>query len=215
MTFGEVTAHTQCPYAPLATWREWRLDLPSDFDESLVAMRGHGSALRQRIAELDRAEIDMVALEIVDPALIGDLETFTEVVRAFMVGLHAEVSYEGYELSVSEAEWLLVIEGAYTFALAFAPFYEPEHPRYSPTGSAFIVVQFIYSFRKIGMHRMTVAAKRRLSDRVRATFEAAGVPYFAYITQDPREVLKLIKPLHYGDPPVRWWREPSRSGDDR
>ena len=30
MGFDEIAATTLCPYAPMATWREWRLDLPDD-----------------------------------------------------------------------------------------------------------------------------------------------------------------------------------------
>lgn len=208
MGFDEIAATTLCPYAPMATWREWRLDLPDDTGDAASALGDHGRALRAQIPDLDRAEIDMVALELTHPAFIGDLDSFTDAVRAFIAGLHAEASYDGGDLGTTEEDWLLVVDGVRLFALAFAPFYGPNHPRHSPTGSAWIVIQFLFSFRRIGLGRMTLAAKRRVSDRVRSTFEEAGMPYFAAITQDSPEVLKLIKPLHDGDPPARWWRQP-------
>jgi hypothetical protein len=205
MSFEDVIARTQCPFADLAVWRARRLDVPPFDEEALTKLREYGSAFRQEVSVLGDQELDMVALEIDQPSIVSSLGPFTVAVRAFIGGLHAEGCYENGELGSEENDWHIVVDGVRLFAFTFAPFYETWHPRHSPTRSGYIVVQFINSFRKIGMHRMTLAAKRRLSDRVRASFEAAGVPYFAYITQDSPEALKMVKPLHDGDPPIRWW----------
>lgn len=212
MSFDEVVSETRCPYSGLATWQELRPELPQSRADALEALVEQGRALRPKIARLDHEEIDMVAVEINHPELVADLGSFTEAVRHFIAGLHGGESYARGELSTDEAGWLLVVDGVRLFGLTFAPFYEKNHPRHSPTGSAFIVIQFLFSFRKIRMSGLSRAGKRRLSDRVRVAFETAGVPYFAYITQDLPEALKMIKPLQMGDPPIRWWRGSSIVG---
>jgi hypothetical protein len=206
MSFDEVVAETRCPFSGLATWRELRPELPQSRAEALAALTEQGRTLRPQIAQLDRAEIDMVAVEVSHPELVADLASFTEAVRHFITGLHGCESYQRGELETTEADWLLIVDGVRLFGLTFAPFYQKNHPRHSPTDSAYIVIQFLFSFRKIRMSGLSRAAKRRLSNRVRATFEAAGVPYFAYITQDLPEIMKMIKPLKMGDPPIRWWQ---------
>jgi hypothetical protein len=204
MSFADSVRSTLCPYAGLAVW--WQVDVdPEIVDrQGIAALEEVGVVVRERIAA-GVPDIDMLAIELDHPSVIADLDTFTRAVALFMRGL---LGPEGLpnESSGSEEEWIACVNGERLFVFTLGPFYAPSHLRHSGTASAFIVVQFLASFRKINMHRMSLAEKRQLSDKVKAIFTRAGVDYYAYITQGASEALKLVKPPRQGDRPIRWWR---------
>jgi hypothetical protein len=199
---------TRCPYAGLAEWRRFDVD-PGLIERCGVeVLEEVGRNVRDHIASSDAPDVDMLAIELDHPSVVADLDAFTRAVALFMRGLLEPDGLVGEptEDRPGENEWIAYVNGERLFVFTLCPFYAESHPRRSGTGSAFILIQFLYSFRKINMHRMSLTEKRQLSDKVKSVFTRAGVDYFSYITQASSEALKLVKPLRQGDEPVRWWR---------
>lgn len=208
MAFADSVQATRCPYAGLAVWRQIDVD-PRIVDRQGVAvLEDVGGALREHIVATGVPDVDMLAIELNHPSIIADLDVFTRAVALFMRGLLGleNLLDESTESKAREEEWIAYVNGERLFVFTLCPFYGESHPRRSGTNSAFIVIQFLSSFRKINMHRMNLAEKKQLSDKVKAIFAKAGVDYYAYITQGASEALKLVKPLRHGDQPIRWWR---------
>lgn len=207
MSFAESVKGTQCPYAGLAVWHEITVDSGLIDQQGMRVLEDVGSAVRQSIAAGADVDMDMLAIQIDHPSVVAGLDPFSRAAAQFMRGLLGPKDLPGQpgETIGHEDEWVAYVDGKRLFVFTLCPFYGESHPRRSATGSAFIVVQFIRSFRKINMHRMSLAEKKELSNRVKAVFTKAGVNYFSYITQSSVEALKLVKPLHQGDQPVRWW----------
>lgn len=205
-SFAESVAATRCPYAGLAVWRQLSVDARLVDEHGVAVLERVGRLVRDRIVSDVAAGLDMLAIEMDHPAVVGDLADFTRAVALFVRGLLGDDALPGRSGDQTEGQWVAYAHGERLFVFTLCPFYDERHPRRSGTGSAFIVIQFLNSFRKINMHRMGIDDKRRLSDKVKTVFTAAGLDYFAYITQGTAEALKLVKPLHQGHRPVRWWQ---------
>jgi len=202
-SFGASVVATRCPYAGLAVWQQIGVPARLINEHGVALLERVGRDIRDRIVTAVADELDMLAVEVDHPSVIGGLDPLTRAVALFVRGLLGE---DALPKSGSEAEWVAYVHGERLFVFTLCPFYDERHPRQSSTESAFIVIQFLNSFRKINMHRMTLADKKRLSDKVKAVFTAAGLDYFAYITQGPAEALKMVKPMHQGQDPIRWWQ---------
>lgn len=210
-SFADSVAATRCPYAGLAVWRQQDVDSRLVDEHGVAVLETVGRQVRDRIVSDVAAGVDMLAIQVCHPSVVGELDDFTRAAALFIRGLLGAdalpgESGESAEQAVDESEWLAYVHGERLFVFTLCPFYDERHPRRSGTGSAFIVIQFLNSFHKINMHRMSLAEKKRLSDRVNAVFSAAGMDYFGYITKDTYDALKTVKPLHQGDRPVRWWQ---------
>jgi len=208
MSFGEMVGVTKCPYAGLTVWRQIDIDSRLIDEQGISALEDIGGIVRELIAGEEDRGLDMLAIELDHPLIIGDLDLFTRAIALFARGLLGTEALPGQSdgLTVDEGEWIAYLGGKRLFIFTLCPFYGMSHPRRSVTGSAFIVIQFTNSFRKINLHRMSLDKRKQLSDRVKSIFMEAGIDYFAYITQSSSEALKVVKPLRQGDEPVRWWR---------
>ncbi len=204
-SFGESVRATRCPYAPLTVWRQIDVDPELIDRHGTPVLERMGALVRERIRAGDDADLDMLAIRLDHPSITGDLAAFTRAAALFVRGLLGPQGIPGPDDS-GETGWVAWIDDKRLFIFTLCPFYGQSHPRRSATASAFVVIQFLSSFRKINMQRMSLAEKKQLSDRVKSIFTRAGIDYFAYITQDPAEELKLVKPLKQGDEPIRWWR---------
>jgi hypothetical protein len=189
-------------------WRQIDVDSRLIDEQGISVLEDIGGIVRGLIVDVQDRDLDMLAIELDHPSIIDGLEAFTPAVALFVRGLLGPGALPGQpDGSAADIdEWVAYVSGKRLFIFTLCPFYGESHPRRSTTGSAFIVIQFLDSFRKINMHRMSLAEKKQLSDKVRAIFTNAGVDYFAYITQGPAEALKMVKPLRQGDQPVRWWK---------
>jgi hypothetical protein len=203
MSFGESVRATRCPYAGLAVWSQIVVEPHLIEERGVGVLEEVGVAVRDRILADGVHDLDMLAIELNHPSIIGSLDDFTATVALFVRGLLEPGALPD---PTGADEWIAYAGDERLFIFTLCPFYGDSHPRRSATSSAFIVIQFLNSFRKINMHRMSLAEKRQLSEKVKAVFTNAGVSYFAYITQGSSEALKLVKPLKQGDPPIQWWR---------
>jgi hypothetical protein len=203
MSFDESVRSSKCPYAGLAVWSQFDIESSIIEECGTDAIKDAGVAVRELIVSGMDQELDMLAVRLEHRSAISGLEAFTGAVSLFMHGLLGpEALPDRFD---DPAEWTAYVEGKRLFVFALCPFYGDSHLRRSSPGEAFIVIQFIRSFRKINMHRMSLDDKKMLSDKVKAVFLNAGIDYFAPITQGRAESFKLVKPLSPGDAPVAWW----------
>ena len=207
MSFADSVRATRCPFAGLAVWRQIDIDSRLIDQHGVSVLEEVGGVVRQSIVADGDLDLDMLAIELDHPSIVDGLDTFTRAVALFVRGLvgPGALPHQSDD-PAGEDGWIAYVDDKRLFIFTLCPFYGDSHPRRSGTGSAFIVIQFLNSFWKINMHHMSLAEKRQLSDKVKSIFTKAGVDYFAYITQGSSEALKLVKPLHQGDLPVRWWR---------
>lgn len=208
MSFDESVRATRCPYAALTKWRQLEVNGCLLDERGIGVLEDLGGTARQLILADEDRDLDMLVVELDHPSLTDGLDSVTQAAALFMRGLLGPDALPG-QPGDSDADvdhWVAFVAGKRLFVFTLCPFYGESHPRRSATTASYIVIQFLNSFRKINMHRMSLAEKRQLSDKVKSVFTKAGVDYFAYITQASPEALKLVKPLRQGDPPIKWWQ---------
>lgn len=102
--------------------------------------------------------------------------------------------------------WWLTLCGTRWFALAFAPCYPADSPRFTfGSGSTFLLLQPVASFDRHATPRGSVIADE-VRQMIRRAYAARGCPYDVDLAQQDVEALKFVWPLHQGDAPVQWWR---------
>jgi hypothetical protein len=202
--FARIVQTTRCPFAPHANYIEVHCE--SAHRAWPEAVTKTAAEIRESLLAWRDMAIDMVAIEVSDPDRTGSLQQFIETVNSFARALSEDHRSFGPDSLMFSEQWRLWVEGIPVFFLTFAPFYPPDHPRHSPTGNAYIVLQLHTSFRRFSIHKLSPQGLRRLSERVQRIFERDGITYFAAITQGQPESLRVIKPITEADPPVKWWR---------
>jgi hypothetical protein len=101
--------------------------------------------------------------------------------------------------------WDFVYRGTKFFVPTFAPFYHPNHPRYSHhEGTAFIVFQPDHCFDRHEINSKS-PDRHKITETVRDLFEKGGVPYDVELVVHSIKAVRYIKPLLISDSPVRWW----------
>ncbi len=208
MSFDDSIRATRCPYAGLTVWRQLEIEGRLLDERGIGVLEDLGGTARQLILADEDRDLDMLVVELDHPSLTDGLESFTRAAALFMRGLLGPEALPGQpgDSDADLGHWVAYVAGKRLFVFTLCPFYGESHPRRSTTAASYIVVQFLNSFRKINMHRMSLAEKKQLSDKVKSVFTKAGVEYFAYITQESPEALKLVKPLEQGDTPIKWWQ---------
>ena len=202
-SFGHVVGDTLCPFASITRWDE----LLAPADRTVAGETASLAAeLRREIHRAEAAGLDMIALTVTDPVIAGALEPFVEFVGWLLLSLTDDPRSVGDDSVMLGEEWRLWVEDVRCFVLTFAPFYSRRHPRWSPTEAAYVVFQFESAFRRSGVSSLSEASLGRLSKTVTEAFERQGRWYLPEITHESPEALRVVKPLHPGDPPVVWWR---------
>jgi hypothetical protein len=203
LLFRNVVDSTRCPFARTASWEE----LASDGALPLVEQAVDAAArLWQAIPAAEAGGKDMVALRIDSPVLTRDFEAFTRFVATVLSHVSRDPRSLGDDSVMLRYGWRYWVADVQCFVLSFSPIYAPNHPRHSPTGSAFLVFQFESSFVRNGVSSMTPEQVRKLSQSVKEAFEDDGFDYLAEITHKAPEALHVIKPLRSGDSPIQWWK---------
>ncbi|NER97248.1 MAG: hypothetical protein F6J86_25955 [Symploca sp. SIO1B1] len=170
-------------------------------------------ALKVEIPRTQSNGYDMLALAISEENWKHNINALAAFLKELLPRLSDDTSGWGEDKVMLNSEWRLWVGGVKCFVLTFAPFYQPHHPRYSPTDSAYVVFQFESAFERNGVSTMSPETLGQLSQSVMANFENAGRWYFSEITHQSPEALRIIKPLFPGDPPVAWWSESSLQSD--
>lgn len=199
--FSCVARETLCPYSHGARWLELPRQLPAEDwpDYAGRVARWLRSEPLEQLAET----LDMLVIAVTCQEDLQGLVPFARAVRVLVLS----ACDDGPELDqhrLLDRGWRLTAGGEAFFGITFAPFYPRNHPRYSPNGEGYVVLQFEKSFTRHGIDS-SKAGRRRISERVRHRFEQHGQPYFEHLTTQAPKSLRLVKPLQPGDPPVEWW----------
>lgn len=203
LMFKNVVDRTQCPFARKATWQELANDASKPLSEQAIDA---AERLRQAIPAAEREGRDMLALKIDSPEHTRDLAAFTSYVATLLSHLSLDPRSMGSDSVMLRYGWRYWVSDVQCFVLSFAPFYSPEHPRHSPTKSAYLAFQFESSFARNGVSSMTPGQVHKLSMTVKERFEEHGFTYLSEITHEAPEALHVIKPLRSGDLPIHWWK---------
>ena len=202
--FEQIVNTTPCPFTARAKWVE--LSLQNDSAQP-SRMTRRTEKLVNLLPALEASGIDMVAIPLASGGSLTNMTEFTETVSHFMKCLfQTSGSSTPTEAELLAPGWQLELRGIELFALSFAPLYPVKHPRFSPCGLEYIVLQLERSFTRHGIssaHR----ARHEVSQMVESRFRGQGYPYFAELTRSKSKAFRLIKPINESDPPIQWWKE--------
>lgn len=201
--FKTIVDGTLCPFAPNAAWNELVTDAATPLPERALEL---AEQLRALIPAAEEQGRDMFAVEITDPRASSDIRAFTRFIAAVLSRVSDDPRSIGDDSVMLQHGWRYWVGGVQCFTLTFAPFYAANHPRFSPTGSAYLVFQFESSFERNNVTTMTPAQLAKLSHAVRTRFEEHGINYLAEVTHGAPESLHVIKPERACDPPIHWWK---------
>ena len=209
MSFSELLAKTNCPFAPTARI----VLLPELTAQSLPdGLWKTAWLIDHTLVACDQQESpDMVVVPVQGASLCRDLASCASFLHTLLAAIYLAA---GQPLSylykdIDSPSWNFVISRIIpTFVLVFAPFYHKRHIRYSNTSSvAYVCFQPDSSFERHGISGK-LEKRRELSEEVRRSFESSGVDYYAELTQNSPKSYRFIKPLQPSDPPVIWWSSP-------
>ena len=158
-------------------------------------------------ARAEAEELDGLLIELVDPLCGESLPALATTVRDLLSGLiAADGGCPQKALTGAGSEhWWLTLCGTRWFALAFAPCYPPESPRFTfDSCSTFVLLQPVNSFDRRATPKGAVISSE-IRERIRHAYAADGCPYDPKLAQQDVEALKFVWPLLIGDEPVRWW----------
>ncbi|TQF06327.1 hypothetical protein E6W39_34110 [Kitasatospora acidiphila] len=153
-------------------------------------------------------ELDGLLIELTDARHGFSLETVAVTTREVLVGLlEADGNDAAEALSNAGAEhWWLTLCGTRWFALAFAPCYPADSPRFTlGSRSTFLLLQPVASFDRHATPRGSVIAEE-VRQMIRHAYASVGCPYDTDLARQDVEALKFVWPLRQGDAPVQWWR---------
>lgn len=196
--FAPIQRGTQCPFAKRA--RLWGAHIE---DEGLP--RRLADFVRQSDAD---EKLDGFVVELPNDTSFA---AFADSVRRGLTLLSdADPAGEAVmrKKYIGEIGWHFRFAGAPFFVTTFSPFYPESSPRYAfGAEAAFVLLQPERSFLRHNLPADdgTAPGVRKF---VRAAFAASGR---AFVPPPPRSANahQVVRPLKEGDPPVRWWVEPS------
>jgi len=151
--------------------------------------------------------LDLFVIEIRDRTLTSTLPAFAKTLRDVLFAfaerdpLRSQLLTEGIE----SPEWNFDYRGVDFFVPTFAPFYPPEHTRYSQDElSAFIVLQPDHSFSRRGINSQS-PHRERLTSQTRDLFESMGYQYNVNLITGTPKALRYVHPVDPFGTPIRWW----------
>jgi FPC/CPF motif-containing protein YcgG len=165
--------------------------------------------LSEFLREAEAERLDGFVIEL--PSEYGDtVDTLATTVRIALSFLAEHDPAGPHPLSrerVNAPEWQFSFRGAPCFVIAIAPCYHVESSRYGfGSPSTFLFIQPQSSFTQLHVPR---GEHRKVREFIRNAFATNGRPYDVRIAESPCEADKFVKPLTLGEPPVRWWDEPT------
>lgn len=197
--------HSPCPYARRASVLHvgpWRDSRPTSIELD-------GLADRTRALVTD-ASADLIALEVQGADRIAGVGGSASLVHALLAGLRERDFTDTRALTagITDPDWDFEFEGHAFFVSLFAPFYPPDHSRWSgEPDAAFVLLQPESSFRRFSVSSKR-PGRRALSEGVHRRFAAYGQSYDLDLTMLAPKALRYVKPIALGDAPLRWWEAP-------
>jgi FPC/CPF motif-containing protein YcgG len=193
-----------CPYARRA--RIQRADPWPDIDAADQKLNALAAALREGDASDHPPDLTLIEIHHADELrLVADA---SRVIRTLLYGL--SVRDRVLTTSVLEGadnpDWDFKFNGNPYFVSLFAPFYPPDHSRWSGSEAvAFVLLQPERGFRRFGVSARR-PSRRELSHQVHEIFNQRGQDYELGPHLNQPKSHRYVKPLA-GDAPVRWWED--------
>lgn len=154
---------------------------------------------------------DLAVLEIHSAGRLASVAHGSKILLALLAGLRERDPLTELPLTagIDDPNWDFEFCGEAFFVSLFAPYYPAAHSRYSGEPDiAFVLLQAERGFRRFGVSSQR-PDRRGLSERVHRRFEGHGQPYDLGLNTAAPKAHRYVKPLHSGEPAVRWW-EPYR-----
>ncbi|MDH6140474.1 hypothetical protein P3T35_002482 [Kitasatospora sp. GP30] len=203
--FQHIQQRAACAFATRA-----RIEAAPPFRgaDARIAGLAAASTLADLASRADADELDGLLIELTDARHGLSLGALAATTREILAGL-LEADGDAAAETLSNAgvdHWWLTLCGTRWFALAFAPCYPADSPRFTfGSGSTFLLLQPVASFDRHATPRGSVIADE-VRQMIRRAYAARGCPYDVDLAQQDVEALKFVWPLHQGDAPVQWWR---------
>ncbi len=201
-SFAPIRRATHCAYAAGSViWGARPFELNLD---------GIAEDLARFVDAAGELRLDAFVIEL--PAAFGEtVDALAQTTNAVLRGL-ADRDPTGesvFDREVEDLSWCFAFGGDLLFVNTFAPCYPEAHSRYGfGVPSTFVLLQPRHSFARVvrpGETVLPVAVRQK----IRADYEAHRRGYDVGISAVPYEAYRVVRPLHPGDPPVRWWTAPA------
>lgn len=204
--FLPLVAGTACPYA-----RHANIAYAPEWDERLTVIENTARflpALHRFTEHCRQHRMDMYVVEVRGSRCVEDIKLLVCLLNALLHTIRRldSTTDEPLTQGIETMSWDFIYNGVRFFVPTFAPFYKPNHPRYSyQPGSVFILFQPDTSFDR---HKITSKNPKRgdITRRIKEGFEARGFSYDVSLVAGSPKALRYIKPINFGQEPIRWWR---------
>lgn len=109
--------------------------------------------------------------------------------------------------AVESSSWRLRTATGDYFPFVMSAGYSSRHPRYIDWPQPLLLLQPELSFSRHGICSTSVR-RSELSAATERAFRRRGRDYLGDVTRLWPKSLRVIKPCHVDEPPIRWWRTP-------
>lgn len=106
---------------------------------------------------------------------------------------------------IETTNWRFRVNHNVVYPMYFSNLYQSNHSRHSPYGADYLVLLSDACFLKAAETFSATKIPLRVRDSVRWIFEDNGVLYDPIISLSDYECYKIIKPLQFSSPVIRWW----------
>jgi hypothetical protein len=211
--FAHLQERVECPFARAsrhAAAPPWDQELgwTVNLDRAAEAFARAADALLHRAS---RDHLDGFVIEIREPGAGDSVASLARTTRRLLLGLAERDRPRAPEPLgdvESRAFWFRFAD-VRCFVAVFAACYPPSSSRFAHgLPDPLFVFQAEAAFTRLFRDGRSLTAAR---PGVRRAFATAGRPYDASLSESPYEAYRYVKPLHAGDPVVRWWRDPEAS----
>jgi hypothetical protein len=215
--FAYLQERVECPFARGARHAAappWihELGWTANLDRVADAFAHAADALlhpsRRAVSRAGRDQLDGFVIEVREPGAGDSLASLARTTRRLLLGLAERDRPRAPEPlgDVESRAFWFRFANVRCFVAVFAACYPPSSSRFAHgLPDPLFVFQAEAAFTRLFGHGRSLAASR---PGVRRAFAAAGRPYDASLSESPYEAYRYVKPLHLGEPVVRWWRDP-------
>ncbi len=203
--FQRVQQNTQCVYSPQSRlWGCPDWDRAAGLDANLKHILPDFELFLDLAHELS---LDGYILELRGERYGATLEDLARTTRLVLEWLsdHDPSGEHCMHQEIEDPAWAFCYGSEKLFVNSFSSCYAATNSRYGfGCQDTYILFQPRHSFRK-AFHACETAISAETRAVVRRAFERHGRPYDTQISAAPFDAYRFVRPLHAGDPPVRWW----------
>lgn len=156
---------------------------------------------------MENEKLDILVMEIDKYEFGSNLENLSKTVFTILSELSiSDPEKENCMLQkIDDKNWTFTFNGKIFYIVVLSPVYEKSSSRYAyGSKSTFIFFQPKSSFQRQHLPNET-EIKQEIKQEIRKNFENLGQKYDLSITLGNYECFKIVKPLQYGEEPIRWW----------